>query len=136
LRKARGLYRGDSRRQARDGEFRAEHFLPGGGSRPGETPEESVAREVHEELGQRLHLLRPLGEATQYFFSADDDRHYEMRATFFTGEFTGVESDSTGDHQLDWLPVTEPDLAFFHECHAWAVRQALNDRPTEVCRTV
>ena len=100
------------------------HFLPGGGSMPGEGPEETVVREVHEELGRRVRLIRSLGEATQYFYSNGDDRHYKMLATFFAGEFTDDVSDGSGEHQLDWLSVTETDRACFHECHAWAVRQA------------
>lgn len=100
------------------------HFLPGGGSMPGEAPEETVVREVHEELGRRVRLIRSLGEATQYFYSNDNDRHYKMLATFFAGEFTDDVCGGTGQHQLDWLSVTETDRACFHECHTWAVRQA------------
>lgn len=32
--------------------------LPGGGVEPGETPSEAVVREVHEEAGQRIRILR------------------------------------------------------------------------------
>src|ERR1700730_9788541 len=64
------------------------YFLPGGGSLPNETPEETVAREVSEELARSVRLIRSLAEATQYFYSTDDDRHYKMVATFFAGEFT------------------------------------------------
>ena len=99
------------------------HFLPGGGSMPGEAPEETVAREVHEELARSVRLVRRLGEATQYFYSTDDDRHYEMLAVFFAGEFTGDGYSGAGEQQLDWLSVTETDHACFHESHAWAVRQ-------------
>ena len=100
------------------------HFLPGGGSLPGEAPEATVVREVHEELARPVRLLRSLGEATQYFYSGDDDRHYKMLAVFFAGEFTDKAHIGTGEHQLDWLPVREIEQACFHECHAWAVRQA------------
>ena len=100
------------------------HFLPGGGSMSGETPEKTVVREVHEELARGVRLIRSLGEATQYFYSNDDDRHYEMLATFFAGEFTDDVYGGSGEHQLDWLSVMETDRACFHECHAWAVRQA------------
>ena len=100
------------------------HFLPGGGSLPCEAPEETVVREVHEELARRVRLLRSLGEATQYFYSPEDDRHYKMLAVFFAGEFTNDGCDGTGEHQLDWLPITETEQACFHECHAWGVRQA------------
>jgi 8-oxo-dGTP diphosphatase len=102
----------------------AKHFLPGGGSLPGESPEETVGREVCEELGLRLRLLHGLGEATQYFYSSDDDRHYKMTAVFFAGQFTDEVCGGTAEHQLDWLPVAEIARACFHECHAWAVRAA------------
>jgi 8-oxo-dGTP pyrophosphatase MutT (NUDIX family) len=99
-------------------------FLPGGGSLPGEAPEDTVVREVREELARGVRLIRRIGEATQYFYSTADDRHYRMRAVFFTGEFTDGPCGGTGEHELDWLPVAEVEHAFFHACHAWAVRQA------------
>ena len=103
---------------------RQKYFLPGGGSLPGEPPEETVVREVHEELARSVRLIRKIGEAMQYFYSSTDDRHYKMRATFFTGEFTDEKCDGTGEHELDWLPVTEAGQACFHASHAWAARQA------------
>jgi hypothetical protein len=71
-----------------------------------------------------VRQLHRLGEASQYFYSADDDRYYKMLAVFFAGEFTDEVLIGSGEHQPDWLPVTEVDQACFHECHAWAVRQA------------
>lgn len=103
---------------------RQKHFLPGGGSLPDEAPEATVEREVYEELARGVRLTRRLGEATQYFYSATDNRHYKMHATFFAGEFTAEPGGGTGEHELVWLPVTEVDQACFHACHAWAVRQA------------
>jgi 8-oxo-dGTP diphosphatase len=61
---------------------RQKHFLPGGGSLPGESPEDTVAREVREELARGVRLFRRLGEAVQYFYSSTDDRSYKMLATF------------------------------------------------------
>lgn len=98
------------------------YFLPGGGSLTLETPEETVVREVYEELGWGLHLIRKIGEAIQYFYSSDDARYYEMRATFFTGEFT--DESCMGEHQLHWLPIARAVQACFHECHGWAISQA------------
>jgi 8-oxo-dGTP diphosphatase len=99
------------------------HFLPGGGSAPCEAPEETVVREVHEELARGVRLIRKLGEAIQYFYSSTDDLYYRMAATFFAGEFT-EQRGGTGEHELYWLPVSEIEHACFHACHAWAVRQA------------
>ena len=101
-----------------------DRFLPGGGSLPDEVPEKTVAREVREELGLVVRLLNRIGDATQYFYSSSDDRHYEMRAIFFAGEFTNREPNSIAEHQLEWLPLSEATALCFHECHAWAVRQS------------
>ena len=105
---------------------RANAFLPGGGSLPGEAPEDTVAREVAEELARSVRLIRRLGEATQYFYADSDSQHYKMQAVFFAGEFVDVEcgaGDISGEHELYWLTVTEAEKACFHPCHAWAVHQ-------------
>jgi 8-oxo-dGTP pyrophosphatase MutT (NUDIX family) len=105
-------------------ESRRKHFLPGGGSLAGEAPEETVVREVREELARGVRLTRRLGEVVQYFYSDADERHYRMLATFFAGEFT---DDASGggscEHELRWLPFEDAARACFHECHAWAVAQ-------------
>jgi putative acetyltransferase len=98
--------------------------LPGGGSLPGETAEETVQREVREELARSVRLIRTIGAATQYFYAADDGRHYQMTAVFFLAEFPD-EPTGRGEHDLFWLPLVEADKAFFHQSHAWAVRRGL-----------
>jgi 8-oxo-dGTP pyrophosphatase MutT (NUDIX family) len=98
--------------------------LPGGGSLPGESPEETVVREVREELARNVRLIHRIGEATQFFYAASDSCHYEMAAVFFLAEFPD-EPTGQGEHDLFWLPLTEAAGAFFHECHAWAARQSL-----------
>lgn len=102
---------------------RQKYFLPGGGSLPGEAPEETIIREVFEELGRGVRLTRALGEAVQYFYSDTDERHYLMRATFFAGEFDAEARAVACEHELRWLPSAEAEGAFFHACHAWAARR-------------
>ena len=99
-------------------------FLPGGGSLPDEAPETTVAREVREELGLSVRLLYRIGEATQYFYSDSDDRHYEMLGVFFAGEFTNRAPNSIAEHQLEWVPLSKVTALCFHECQAWAVRES------------
>jgi 8-oxo-dGTP pyrophosphatase MutT (NUDIX family) len=99
-------------------------FLPGGGSLPGEAAEMTVAREVREELGWDVRLLHPVGAAIQYFYSQDDDRHYEMLAVFVAGELTNRLANAVGEHSLEWLPIAQATESCFHECHAWAIRQS------------
>jgi ubiquinone/menaquinone biosynthesis C-methylase UbiE/8-oxo-dGTP pyrophosphatase MutT (NUDIX family) len=104
-------------------------FLPGGGSLPDETPEETLVREVREELARSVRLVDKIGEATQFFYAANDGRHYQMLGVFFLAEFPD-EPSGQGEHDLFWLPLEEAAGAFFHESHAWAARQGL-ERSTE-----
>jgi 8-oxo-dGTP diphosphatase len=97
-------------------------WLPGGGCLPGETPEETVGREVREEIGCTPRLVRKLGEAVQYFFAAAEGRYYAMQAVFFRAELVEG-SRSSAEYELCWLDVSHPDPWFFHACHDWAVRQ-------------
>ena len=100
------------------------YFLPGGGSLSGETSEDTVVREVSEELARSVRLIRKIDEVIQYFYSAADDRYYKMRATFFVGEFIDEScGNSTGENELCWLSKAKAEQAFFHECHEWATRQ-------------
>lgn len=98
-------------------------FLPGGGVHIRESPEHAVRREVSEELGRELRSVRPLAEAIQHFYSADDDRHYRMHAHFFVAEF-GEIVNSVLENELIWLSVDTVEAECFHACHAWAVRLA------------
>jgi GrpB-like predicted nucleotidyltransferase (UPF0157 family)/SAM-dependent methyltransferase/ADP-ribose pyrophosphatase YjhB (NUDIX family) len=98
--------------------------LPGGGSLPGETPEETLVREVREELARSVRLVRRIGEATQFFYATDEGCHYKMGGVFFLAEFPEGPS-GQGEHELFWLPLGKAAEAFFHECHAWAARQGL-----------
>ena len=84
---------------------RQKHFLPGGGSLPGEAPEDTIAREVREELARGVRLARKIGKATQYFYSGADERHYVMRATFLIVGRVGRPSCSTMPLYLTvWTP--------------------------------
>lgn len=100
------------------------YWLPGGGSLPGESPEETLSREVREELARGVRLIERIGEATQFFYATDDDRHYRMVATFFEAELT-EELRTGAEHELRWLPIQQARTAFFHQCHGWAVSKAV-----------
>lgn len=102
---------------------RENYFLPGGGCESNEAPEETITREVREELARGVRLTHRLGEALQYFYAPSDDMHYRMHAVFFTGEFTEL-SDTVAEHELEWLPLRDVERACFHACHAWAIHQA------------
>ena len=105
------------------------YFLPGGGALPDETPEQTVVREVREELARELRDLRQLGQAVQYFVA--DETHYRMEAVFFAAEFA-TEADGVGEHELEWLDVAQAAASFFHQCHVWAIG-LLNNGEDKTC---
>ena len=99
-------------------------WLPGGGCLPGESAEETVAREVREELGREIRLVQPAGQAIQFFYAANEGRHYRMRAWFFRAGLADGLAIPAG-HELAWLPLPQAKMDFFHECHGWAVDRAV-----------
>ena len=109
---------------------RAGYFLPGGGSLPGETDEQTILREVVEELGCGVTLTGRIGTARQYFYALSDDCHYKMSAVFWSGELVG--EPVAGEYELLWLPPGTEERLFFHECHEWAIQIALDRRAGDV----
>lgn len=109
------------RARLKDGTSR--YWLPGGGMEADESPQETVEREVREELGRSIHVQDPIVEALQYFYASDEDRWYEMRASFLQGVLTGSPARG-GEFDLHWIDPREDARLFFHECHAWAASRA------------
>ena len=101
-------------------------FLPGGGLEAGEDAISAVHREVAEECARALEVMSPLDSAIQFFFSARGEP-YELHAAFFLARF-GQRLDGLPQHELSWVPTFPEPPAFFHECHQWAVQQALAQR--------
>ena len=109
---------------------RSMYFLPGGESAAGESPSETVVREVGEELSCEISVDREIGTAVQYFYSSDDKVHYRMEATFFTGNF---KTEPRG--QICWLSDDDLKDRLFHECHGWAVDRASRGPSSVPART-
>jgi len=106
---------------------KARLFLPGGGLEAGEQPLGAVHREVAEECARALEVISPLDSAVQFFQTAAGEA-YELRAHFFLARF-GAPLNGTAEHELRRLPALPQPPGFFHECHGWALQQALDRRP-------
>jgi ADP-ribose pyrophosphatase YjhB (NUDIX family)/ribosomal protein S18 acetylase RimI-like enzyme len=100
------------------------HWLPGGEIEADETGEQAASREVREELGRDVRITARLGEAVQYFYAIDEERWYEMTATFFRAELVG-DVGSDAEHLCDWVDLAQAGESFFHASHVWAARRAL-----------
>jgi 8-oxo-dGTP diphosphatase len=99
-------------------------FLPGGGLEAGEDPVRAVHREVAEECARALEIISGLEPAIQYFFTARGEP-YELHASFFLARF-GPALARAGQNELSWQAASPQAPPFFHECHRWAVSQAVN----------
>jgi ADP-ribose pyrophosphatase YjhB (NUDIX family) len=100
------------------------YFLPGGGAFSGETAAQTVTRELLEELGRDIELLRVVGTGVQYY--EIDGRGIRMRATFFAATFAS-EAHRDAEYALLWAHPRDAGL-FFHESHAWAAGFVADDR--------
>lgn len=81
--------------------------FPKGTPSPGETTQETALREVREETGLVVRILRPLGDM-EYWFAAGGERVHKL-VTFFLMEAVGGDL-SLHDHEYDlvrWVTVSD-----------------------------
>jgi 8-oxo-dGTP pyrophosphatase MutT (NUDIX family) len=91
--------------------------LPKGTPTRGESLEQTAVREVSEETGIQVRLIRPLHDI-QYWFVLHGVRHYKT-VHFYLMEAVGGDT-SLHDHEYDvaaWFPIAEAErrLAFANE---------------------
>lgn len=109
---------GDSRRDA--------WYLPKGGLARGETLEQAAVREVTEETGLEVRLLRPVRTVEYWFFARGARVH--KRVHFFLMEATGGDF-SRRDMENDraaWFDEEEALAAMTYPNEVEVVREALS----------
>ena len=101
--------------------------LPGGGLEKGETFEEVLEREIQEETGYLVRILKSLGSAGQYVYARDERVHFNKLCQFFEVELIGDPSIAMdSDHQVRWMPVRQAAASLTEEAHRWAVAKAVD----------
>jgi len=111
--------------RANDGSW----VFPKGTPTHGESLEETAVREVREETGLDVRILRPLGEMT-YSFAAAGDRVHKV-VHFFLMEATGGDP-SLHDAEYDevrWVTVPEARRMLTFDTYRTVLDRALADRP-------
>lgn len=84
--------------------------FPGGGVNDGETPEQAVLREVHEELGIQVRVLRLVAKLwfrrnPQFFFLVE-----QLGGEFGTGageEYSSERDPARGTYHPIWMPLLD-----------------------------
>ncbi len=105
-------------------------FLPGGGSNPGEIPEETLQRVAREECGREIHIRWKIGEAISYLLEPGEGQHYQVPGHYFSAAFGKRIADPLeSDHTLIWLDLQEA-VDSLPPAQAWAVGKTAGD-PTE-----
>ena len=99
--------------------------LPKGTPRKGETVEQTAIREVSEETGLLVRIVRPIGDI-QYWFVWGGVRHFKT-VHFFLMEMTGGDT-ADHDHEYDvveWFEPAEALSLLSYPNEAKMVEQAL-----------
>lgn len=100
------------------------YYLPGGRVQLGETAEETVVREIWEELGIRARIARPLW-LNQAFFTEDvDQMRYHELCLYFLMDVSDTDLPSRGDtfshaeethvNRFEWLAYERLKDEYFY----------------------
>lgn len=101
--------------------------LPGGGIDPGETPEDAVLREIHEETGLQVQIHKKVGEYTPINKLAHQTYVFECKT--IGGQL------STGPEALEigYYPIKSLPRSFFFIHYDW-LQDALKNVPEVIKR--
>ena len=102
------------------------YLLPGGEIETGETKEETLHREVMEELGFTVSIGTYLGEAEDFYYSTFRKKHYHNPGYFYVVESYQKVSEPLEDfNKLYWLPIKEAHRLLKRGSHKWAIETYL-----------
>ena len=100
--------------------------FPKGTPDPGETVEETAIREVREESGLDVEIIRPIG-SIDYWFAVPGERVHKI-VHFFLMRAQGGDT-SRHDHEYDdvrWVPVTEARRMLTYDTYREMLQRAID----------
>jgi 8-oxo-dGTP diphosphatase len=101
-------------------------FLPGGGIEAGESPHESIVREVREECGLIVRVGEWSAHAVDFIYSLTEREHFEKRCTFHEAHVLSTPGGAIElDHELLWMAPAGAIAGLGHPSHRWAVARWL-----------
>lgn len=98
------------------------YFLPGGGIDIGESDIEALRREVVEETGYQVSILREIGEAVEYIDVEREGKHYKIRSRFYRVQLRSkVRNGIEKDHRLVWLLLEDVMKLLKRQGQVWII---------------
>ena len=104
-------------------------FLPGGGSEGGETPEDTLVREVSEECRFHVAIIGEVNEAIEHVHTLGNEFGIRKECVFFAAtvsEMCGMATEV--DHTTIWLESNEAEKRLAHGTQRWAVARASREQ--------
>lgn len=121
------LLRGSSLLATHQQEPTPEFQLPGGGIDPGEHPVAALHREVFEETGWKIAILRRMGAFRRYTYMPEYDRWAEkICAIYLARPVRRVGPPSEAGHAAVWMPARDGLLHLGNEGDRAFLAEAIN----------
>jgi 8-oxo-dGTP pyrophosphatase MutT (NUDIX family) len=100
--------------------------LPKGGPNPGESPEQTAAREVREETGVVASVREPLGDVTYWYRRGG--RRVHKTVHFYLCDYVSGSTDDH-DHEVEdarWIPLAEAATTLSYPGERALIERALS----------